>query len=356
MQTALTRVYLKWDRIDTPLAYARKALVTAHIDSTRRRWWGERPTETLPEVTATESADVGAADERDELRRLLAGLSPKERAVIVLRYYCDLSEQDTAATLGVPVGTVKSTCSRALSRLRVEIGVSVSMSPSESQLRAALRDGEGDAPDAAALISHARARAPRAAPPDHLDRHRRRRRGRGRGRHRPAGIARHGRERRRRRATARRADAPAGGASRRRRPAATAETERRRGRPAAVRRRGPSSSGARASASGWPARAAPARYMLPGGGGSAQFGSNEQVVRRAGSSAMKVCALSRSVARARRASTVLTRPSRAPVRHALESAPRRPASAARARDDHRPSGTVEILRGQRASATRSSRS
>ena len=39
VQTALTRVYLKWDKIDAPLAYARKALVTAHIDSTRRRWW-----------------------------------------------------------------------------------------------------------------------------------------------------------------------------------------------------------------------------------------------------------------------------------------------------------------------------
>ena len=123
VQTALTRVYLKWDRIDAPLAYARKALVTAHIDSSRRRWWGERPTETLPEMAAGESGDVGAADERDELRRLLAGLSPRERAVIVLRYYCDLSEQDAADTLGIPVGTVKSTCSRALARLRVEIGV-----------------------------------------------------------------------------------------------------------------------------------------------------------------------------------------------------------------------------------------
>ncbi|HEY2273684.1 MAG TPA: SigE family RNA polymerase sigma factor [Jatrophihabitantaceae bacterium] len=123
VQTALTRVYLKWDKIEAPLAYARKALVTAHIDSTRRRWWGEKPTETLPEMAASESTDVSAADERDQLRRLLAGLSPKERAVIVLRYYCDLSEQDAAASLGVPVGTVKSTCSRALSRLRVEIGV-----------------------------------------------------------------------------------------------------------------------------------------------------------------------------------------------------------------------------------------
>lgn len=121
VQTALTKVYLKWGRIDAPLPYARRALVNAHIDQTRRRWWGERPTETLPEP-----ADLGApsqtsaADSRDELRRLLAGLAPKERAIIVLRYYCDLSEQDTATTLGLPVGTVKSSCARALARLRVE--------------------------------------------------------------------------------------------------------------------------------------------------------------------------------------------------------------------------------------------
>jgi RNA polymerase sigma-70 factor (sigma-E family) len=123
VQTVLTRVFMKWDRIEAPLAYARKAMVTAHIDSTRRRWWGEKPTEVLPEVSAGDSAGVGAADERDELRRLLAGLGARERAVIVLRYYCDQSEQETAKTLGIPVGTVKSTCSRALSRLRVEIGV-----------------------------------------------------------------------------------------------------------------------------------------------------------------------------------------------------------------------------------------
>ena len=128
VQTALTRVYLKWDRIEAPLAYARKALVTAHIDSTRRRWWGEKPTETLPEVSdgaagSLDSAAVTDVDDRDELRRLLTGLSSRERAVVVLRYYCDLSEQDTAATLGMPVGTVKSTCSRALARLRVELTV-----------------------------------------------------------------------------------------------------------------------------------------------------------------------------------------------------------------------------------------
>lgn len=121
VQTALIKVYQKWGRIDAPLPYARRALVNAHIDQTRRRWWGERPTETLPEASPpAEKTDTVASESRDELRRLLAGLAAKERAVIVLRYYCDLSEQDTAATLGMPVGTVKSTCSRALARLRVE--------------------------------------------------------------------------------------------------------------------------------------------------------------------------------------------------------------------------------------------
>jgi RNA polymerase sigma-70 factor (ECF subfamily) len=121
VQTALTKVYLKWGRIDAPLPYARRALVNAHIDQTRRRWWGERPTETLPDSPQPGLAsDESASDSRDELRRMLAGLAPKERAVIVLRYYCDLSEQDTASTLGLPVGTVKSSCARALARLRIE--------------------------------------------------------------------------------------------------------------------------------------------------------------------------------------------------------------------------------------------
>jgi len=119
VQTALTKLYVKWGRIDAPLAYARKTLVNEHIDQRRRRWWGERPTDdsAMPEPAPT---DDHASDDRDELRRLLTGLGARERAVIVLRYYCDLSEQDTASTLGIPVGTVKSSCARALARLRVE--------------------------------------------------------------------------------------------------------------------------------------------------------------------------------------------------------------------------------------------
>jgi RNA polymerase sigma-70 factor (sigma-E family) len=123
VQGALTKVYLKWDRVDTPLAYARKALVTGHIDSTRRRWWGERPTEVLPDEPGVDG--LVASDERDELRRLLGSLTPRERAVVVLRYYCDQSEQETAAALGIPLGTVKSTCARALARLRVQATASM---------------------------------------------------------------------------------------------------------------------------------------------------------------------------------------------------------------------------------------
>ena len=121
VQTALIKVYAKWGRIDAPLPYARKALVNAHIDQTRRKWWGERPTEILPESPPpTDTSDAAVSESRDELRRMLAGLPARDRAVIVLRYYCDLSEQDTAATLGLPVGTVKSSCARALAKLRVE--------------------------------------------------------------------------------------------------------------------------------------------------------------------------------------------------------------------------------------------
>lgn len=119
VQTTLTKLYLKWGRVGEPLAYARRTLTTTHIDSTRRRWWGERPADALPEEPAADP--LAPAEDRDELRRLLRELTAQERAVVVLRYYCDLSEQDTAATLKLPLGTVKSTCARALSRLRVQV-------------------------------------------------------------------------------------------------------------------------------------------------------------------------------------------------------------------------------------------
>ncbi|SOD75172.1 RNA polymerase sigma-70 factor (sigma-E family) [Jatrophihabitans sp. GAS493] len=117
-QNVLIKLYLKWDQVSAPLAYARKSLVSTHIDSTRRRWWGERPTVELPDLHSVDDASQSTVA-KDEIRQLLTGLSPRERAVVVLRYYCDLSERETAEILKMPVGTVKSACARALTQLRV---------------------------------------------------------------------------------------------------------------------------------------------------------------------------------------------------------------------------------------------
>lgn len=120
-QNVLMKIYLRWSKIDEPLAYARKALVTAHIDSTRRRWWwSERPTEVLPDSQESTDTEARTAD-HDQLHRLLRDLSAQERSVVVLRYQCDLSEHETARLLGMPLGTVKSTNARALQRLRVSM-------------------------------------------------------------------------------------------------------------------------------------------------------------------------------------------------------------------------------------------
>lgn len=118
VQTVLTKLYLKWGRAHNPLAYARWVLVSTHIDASRRRWRGEWPTAAVPDRPVE---PVDTSGDRDELRRMLSELSPRERAVVVLRYYCDLCEKDTAVALRLPVGTVKSAASRALARLRVEV-------------------------------------------------------------------------------------------------------------------------------------------------------------------------------------------------------------------------------------------
>lgn len=124
VQTVLTKMYLRWSKIDAPLAYAHKALVSTHVDGWRRLWRGETPTEVIPERSADAALprpedSYDAVDSRDELRRALSGLSSRDRAIIVLRFYADLSEAQTAETLGLPVGTVKSATSRALVALRV---------------------------------------------------------------------------------------------------------------------------------------------------------------------------------------------------------------------------------------------
>jgi RNA polymerase sigma-70 factor (sigma-E family) len=118
---ALARVYLAWPRVRTgdAFGYARRVLVNLHID-----WWRrpgrqrETVTDRIPE--GPDRTDVGIdAARRDSVVRALGQLTHRERAVVVLRYYLDLSEQDIAAELNISVGTVKSTGARALRKLRV---------------------------------------------------------------------------------------------------------------------------------------------------------------------------------------------------------------------------------------------
>ena len=116
LQTTLMRCYGRWDRIDDHEAYVRRTLVTTYAGWRRRRWVGEVPGD-VPDRAA--SADIVArVDARTDVLRLLASLPPRQRAVVVLRYYEDLSEAETAAILGVSPGTVKSQAAKAFASLR----------------------------------------------------------------------------------------------------------------------------------------------------------------------------------------------------------------------------------------------
>lgn len=119
VQSALVRTYTSWHRIrdDDAMAYTRRIVVNLHTDWLRRRFWLER---SVPEVPAVpdEADGVRRVESRMALVAALQSLGRRERTVVVLRYYLDLSEAETAETLGVSAGTVKSTASRALRRLR----------------------------------------------------------------------------------------------------------------------------------------------------------------------------------------------------------------------------------------------
>lgn len=117
-QTTLLRCYTKWSQVqraENPHAYVYRMLVNCHRDSRKRRWWGERPTETLPESPVADGADeVGTTD---AVRRALGDLSEVHRQVLVLRYFGHLTDDEVAHALRIPAGTVKSRISRALARL-----------------------------------------------------------------------------------------------------------------------------------------------------------------------------------------------------------------------------------------------
>lgn len=115
-QDVLARAFLRWDKVrrDDPYAYLRRALINARTDRWRRRV--PVPVEQVPQEVVPDHA-AGVAD-RDRVLRALRELTDRERGVVALRFYEDLSEAETAHVLGVAVGTVKSTTARALGKLR----------------------------------------------------------------------------------------------------------------------------------------------------------------------------------------------------------------------------------------------
>jgi RNA polymerase sigma-70 factor (sigma-E family) len=120
LQDCLVRLYLRWRRVSRrdPHPYLRRMLVNGNIS-----WWRRRARERLVE-SPPERADPAAAerDFHEELRRALLALPDRQRAVVVLRHYEDLTEREVAALLGCTVGTVKSHHARALTRLRALLG------------------------------------------------------------------------------------------------------------------------------------------------------------------------------------------------------------------------------------------
>ncbi len=116
LQTSLTKAWFAWRRIEgDPEPYVRKILVNTYASWWRRKWNGEHPTDDLPE----RAASVPGAEPTD-LWQAMARLPRRQRAVVVLRYFEDLTEAQTADLLGCSVGTVKSQCSKALAKLRID--------------------------------------------------------------------------------------------------------------------------------------------------------------------------------------------------------------------------------------------
>ncbi len=121
VQTALIRCYVAWDKVSRATdrdAYVYRVFLNTRATSRRRRWWREEPRSDLPEQSVDD--DTNATDLTDTVQRALAGLNEPHRRVVVLRYYADLSERQTAEVLGVPPGTVKSRLSRAIAQLAAD--------------------------------------------------------------------------------------------------------------------------------------------------------------------------------------------------------------------------------------------
>ena len=119
VQTALTNAFIRWRRIrrDEALAYLRRSILNANISRWRRHRGAELTLADVPEAPARRP-DTDGVDDRQTLLPLLRALPPRQRAVLVLRYLCDLPDDEIATTLGISAGTVRSQAFRGLATLR----------------------------------------------------------------------------------------------------------------------------------------------------------------------------------------------------------------------------------------------
>jgi RNA polymerase sigma-70 factor (sigma-E family) len=125
LQTALAKTYLSWERIrerESVDGYVRRVMVNTQTSWWRRRRVDEYATGELPDRPSGRDATADL-DLHDALWSALADLPKRQRAMVVLRYYEDLSEAETASVMNVSVGTVKSATSRALAKLRDSSGL-----------------------------------------------------------------------------------------------------------------------------------------------------------------------------------------------------------------------------------------
>lgn len=107
LQTALVKAWFAWGRVrGNPEPYVRKIMYHTYVSWWRRRSFGEQPTAVTPDTPVTDDA-ASQVDERDEVWRALGRLPRRQRAVLVLRYFEDLSEAQVAELLGISVGTLK---------------------------------------------------------------------------------------------------------------------------------------------------------------------------------------------------------------------------------------------------------
>jgi RNA polymerase sigma-70 factor (sigma-E family) len=120
VQSTLGEVWRRWSRVadmDAPDAYAHKVMVNTSLRWRGRRWSGEVASGQLPD-TVTSIDGYRQVDVRESLRRALRELTARQRAVIMLRYFEDRTEAETASIMGCSVGTVKSQAAKALAKLR----------------------------------------------------------------------------------------------------------------------------------------------------------------------------------------------------------------------------------------------